>query len=149
MKVLKLQNYLFKLGQKLEEDTPIYSIKANRIVNILFNKNFTKFDIYDYITQSKKSRRSQRVVKRVKTVLQYQFCGICLSFKNKAINSSILCRNVIELFPIEFTIPIFSPWVTSYWESDIYKRKICRNRAYYLRKKVATAAKFSFDYVLD
>jgi ribosomal protein L19 len=118
------------------------------VVHVLLNKNLTKFDIYNYITQSKKSRRSQRVVKRIKTVLQYQFRGICLGLKNRGVNSTLLLRNVIDLFPIEFNLPIFSPMIIGYWESSIYKRKVLRKKAYYLRKKIATMAKVSFDYVL-
>jgi ribosomal protein L19 len=135
-----------KSGQTVDLD-----MRANEVVNVLFNKKYTKFNVLDYITLSKKSRRSQKYVVKVKAILQYNFCGIALKNKKhiyNPINNSFLLRNVLHLYPIEFRFPHFSPLIDNFWTSPIIRRKYLRNNAFFLRKKEVPKSKIPFEYVL-
>lgn len=126
-------------------------MRANEVVNVLFNKKYTKFNVLDYITLSKKSRRSQKYVVKVKAILQYNFTGIVLKNKKhiyNPLNNSFLLRNVLHLYPIEFRFPHFSPLIDNFWTSPIIRRKYLRRNAYFLRGKEVPKSKVHFDYVL-
>jgi len=127
------------------------SMRANAVINVLFNKEYTKFNVLDYITLSKKSRRSQKYVVKVKAILQYNFCGILLKNKKhiyNPLNNSFLLRNVLHLYPIEFRFPHFSPLIDNFWASPIIRRKYLRRNAYFLREKEVPKSKVHFAYVI-
>lgn len=143
---LLLKNFKGAHGQAVD-----MSMRANEVINVLFNKKYTKFNVLDYITLSKKSRRSQKYIVKVKAILQYNFCGILMKQKKhiyNPLNYSFLLRNVLHLYPIEFRFPHFSPLIDNFWSSPIIRRRLCRRNAYFLREKEVPKSKVPFDYVI-
>lgn len=76
----------------------------------------------------------------------YRFAGICIASRKKGVASSVIVRNVISLYPLEYTFNIYSPLVTVI--SSPSDNKIRRAKLYYLRTKPAPLSKFNFKYVL-
>ena len=61
------------------------------------------------------------------------FLGICLSYRKKEINSSLLLRNVIFKFSTEFSIFIYSPLFLNYY--FIGKKTKTFKKLYFFRYK--------------
>ncbi len=76
----------------------------------------------------------------------YFFIGLLISYKSNFISSSVILRNVIALYPLEYTFLIYSPLVflnlSFYMTRIVYKK----NKYLFLRRKVAPLSTFSFDY---
>lgn len=75
----------------------------------------------------------------------YRFAGICISSRKRGIGSSIIVRNVISLYPLEYTFNIYSPLITIIGRKS--ENKITKSKLYYLRDKPAPLSKINFKYV--
>ena len=76
----------------------------------------------------------------------YFFVGLLVAFRSNFISSSIILRNVIALYPLEYNFLVYSPLVSinlsEYLTRIVYKR----NKYLFLRRKVAPLSTFYFDY---
>lgn len=61
------------------------------------------------------------------------FTGICMGVKNRGIGSTFLLRNVVDGVAVERRWPVYSPLIKD--AEVIGKRRVRRNKLYYLRDK--------------
>jgi ribosomal protein L19 len=124
---------------------------AGRILRVSLNKHSTKFEVSDYVRQSKK-HRSNVVDILVKDIFQYNFTGICIKQTKDqfALNTSFLIRNVFDQFPYELNVPLYSPLI-DYIGVLFHRQKLkylTHSKYYYLRSKPFPQSKTEFDYVV-
>lgn len=77
----------------------------------------------------------------------YFFLGLLISIRNNNISSTFILRNVIALYPLEYTFFFYSPLVTlglSFYTTRIVYKK---NKYKFLRNKVAPLSYFPFKYI--
>lgn len=91
-------------------------------------------------------------VKFKRTVLEkqfYNFNGFCISNRNRGIGSNFIIRNVIGLYPLEYTFNKYSPLISFFIKSfNLFKNKNERkSKLYFLRKKSAPFSFLKFEYV--
>jgi len=102
---------------------PYSKIKGGMILTVLFKRN-------------------------VMETTNYRFAGICIAAKKKGIASNVIIRNVISLYPLEYTFNIYSPLVTVISKKAETNKRIRKSKLYYLRVKPAPMSKYNFKYVL-
>jgi len=128
-----------------------------KIVTIIFSAKATRYDVYDYFKRCGgfrigwKNRRKMGVkYKKLETaVLQYHMCGYCLAFKRALLNSSMLIRNVLTLFPFELRFPIYSPAINSIGIRKNHRFLGFRKaKKYFLRNKSPRYSATPFTYVV-
>jgi len=121
------------------------------IIELAYNPALTEFNVNDYIKQSKKSRRSEKLEDKIKPVLQYTMVGKCLAFRRKQLNTTFILRNVVDLTSYEMTFALFSPFITQYWIRPISKTrtKYTKGTQYYLRRTAPVKSCVPFDYVVE
>lgn len=100
-------------------------IKSN--TNNNKNFNFNTGDVLSIkVIHSKTKRRKQNLI------------GICISKRNRGINSSFTIRNLIDKEGVEHTFPLYSPLVTQvqtlYLKNVKDKHLFRASKLYYLRK---------------
>lgn len=124
---------------------------GGRLLLVQWKTYYTKFEISDYVSVSKK-HRTDIAKKVVKDILYYSFVGICVGYKRNGtgINSSFLLRNSFDGFPLEMVFPLFTPAILGI---GVYtnRRKLFlfgRNKYFYLRKKENPQSTALFEYVL-
>eukprot|EP00898_Chlorokybus_atmophyticus_P008521 jgi/Chlat1/8670/Chrsp87S08049 len=64
---------------------------------------------------------------------EYTVKGICIARMNKGLATSFTIRNIVGGFPIERTLPLYSPHVLSI--NILERRKVRRAKLYYLREQ--------------
>jgi len=121
------------------------------IIELAYNTAMTQFNINDYIKQSKKSRRSEKLEDKIKPILQYSMVGKCLSFKRCGLNTTFLLRNVIDLSSYEMTFALFSPFVIQFWIRPTFKTKNVYKpgNQYYLRQHAPVKSHVPFKYIIN
>jgi len=120
-----------------------------QVIQVILNTKYTKFDIVDYLKQSKKTRRSEKLVRKEKAILQYSVVGKCLSFRRASINSTCILRNVVNLCPFESSYNVFSPLITDFvMRNHFYPQPYKKTSQYYLRKKSPSKSQITFSYVI-
>ncbi len=121
------------------------------IMELTYNTALTQFNINDYIKQSKKSRRSEKLEDKEKPILQYTMVGQCLSFRKRGFNTTFLLRNVIDLISYEMAFSIYSPILTKFWIRPNHNKKKRKTKGtqYYLRNHAPSKSAIPFMYVFD
>lgn len=131
---------------------PLVSVRS-LIIELDFDRQQTKFNILDYIKQSKKSSRSVKLEKQIKPTLQYSIVGKCIKFHKRGLNSSFIIRNIISLTSFEMSFSFFTSFISLYIVRDFFKPTsrlhYKRSNQYYLRKVSPVRSRIVFDYVTD
>jgi len=120
------------------------------IIEVAYESNMTKFNVNDYITQSKKSRRSEKLETKDKPILQYTMVGRCLNFRKNGVSTSFIIRNILDLVSYEMTFSLYSPFLKLFFIRYYSRTNIKYTRAhqYYLRKHSPVQSLIPFDYVV-
>jgi len=123
------------------------------IIELVLNPQVTKFNVNDYIKQSKKSRRSEKLETKEKPLLQYSMVGKCIYFRKKGLSSSFTIRNVLSLSAFEIHYAFFTILIDAYIVREFFKPNsrihYKRTHQYYLRKLSPVRSLIDFEYVTD
>src|ERR1700677_5061405 len=76
----------------------------------------------------------------------YNFSGIWISSRNRGIGSSLIIRNVINLYPLEYIFKRYSPLISFYFNKFSLNNER-KSKLYFLRNKSAPFSQFSFNYI--
>ncbi len=78
----------------------------------------------------------------------YLFIGLLIALNNRDISTTIVLRNVMALYTLEYTFFVYSPLVSVYL--SFYNSRIIfsKNRYKFLRRKPAPLSSYPFDYKL-
>jgi ribosomal protein L19 len=76
----------------------------------------------------------------------YNFNGICISSRNRGIGSSLIIRNVISFYPLEYLFKRYSPLVTFFLKKNSLNNKR-KAKLYFLRHKAVPFSFYKFNYI--
>lgn len=120
-KKVLLQNLITKLKKQNVYNGNL--LKSGKIIDVHFRRNLLEDKIYS-------------------------FAGICISVKKRGIATSIVLRNVITLYTLEYTFNLFSPLVQVIIRQKGVDNKKYRSKLYYLRDQPAPLSKVNFKYLI-
>lgn len=125
---------------------------TGQVLQVMFNKKTTSFEVTDFVKTSKK-QRSNVVEVQIKDIFQYNFIGLCIAHKKDSygLNTSFLLRNTFDHIPYELNVGLFSPIIDSINIHPLIKKliRIRHNKYYFLRKKPLPQSTIMFEYVVD
>lgn len=119
-----------------------------RPIEIAYHAEMTKFEISDFIKQSKKTR-SHKVDIKEKALLQYTLVGKCIKFNNRGFHTTFTLRNIIDLTSYELNFSIYSPLIVVFLVRNYRKVRYKKAHLYHLRQVEPVKSLVKYDYVIS